>query len=164
MYAPDHAAVATPIGLVLLEGNDDHLTAIHFAPAGQPRGATAKAPREAAAQIAAWFESRLTHFDIPLAPARSPRGEALRQAIIAVKHGDTASYGQIARTIASSARAVGQACARNPFPLIVPCHRILQAGGVLGPYSAGKGPMTKQWLLTFEAQARSLDSPISGST
>lgn len=164
MYAPDHAAIATSIGLVVLEGDDECLTAICLLPAGEPRTPAAKVPREAAAQIAAWFDGRLTAFNLPLAPARSPRGAALRQATVAVEHGDTASYGQIARAIASSARAVGQACARNPFPLVVPCHRVLQAGGVLGPYSAGQGPVTKQWLLDFEAQAKNRDNPISGST
>lgn len=102
-------------------------------------------------QLNAYFAGRLTHFDLSLAPARTSRGAVLRDAIVAVGHGATASYGELAHAVGSSARAVGQACARNPFPLVVPCHRVLQAGGVLGPYSAGAGPATKRWLLAFEA-------------
>ena len=89
-------------------------------------------------------------FDLPLAPAATMRGEVLRQAMVNIGFGDTASYGELAARIGSSARALGQACARNPFPIVVPCHRVLQAGGVLGSYSAGEGPVTKRWLLRHE--------------
>jgi len=154
MYAPEPAAVATSIGLVLIEGDDDHLTRIRFAPAGASRPGDGRAVCEGAAQITAWFAGSLVHFDLPLAPAASPRGDALRAAIVAIGHGETASYGALATACGSSARAIGQACARNPFPLVVPCHRVLQAGGVLGPYSAGDGPATKRWLLDFETSAR----------
>lgn len=150
MYAPDPALLATPIGLVSIEGDDDHIRAIRIGAAGDPHASRYKAVIEAAAQLTAYFAGSLTTFDLPLAPAATPRGGALRDAIIGIGHGETASYGQLARAAASSARAVGQACARNPFPLVVPCHRVLQAGGVLGTYSAGEGPATKRWLLDFE--------------
>lgn len=153
MYEPT-AAVATPIRLVVIEGDDALLTRIRFGPAGDARAGGGAAVREAAAQVEAWFAGRLTRFDLPLAPSASIRGQALRDAIVAVGHGEQASYGEIAGRIASSARAVGQACARNPFPLVVPCHRIVQAGGALGPYSAGDGPTTKRWLLEFERLSR----------
>ena len=74
----------------------------------------------------------------------------LRQAIVDIAYGTTASYGALAKAIGSSPRAIGQACARNPFPIIVPCHRILGAGGALGAYSAGEGPITKSRLLDHE--------------
>lgn len=150
MYAPDHAAIATPIGLVVIEGDDDRLARIRLEPNGPSQAGTRRAVREAAAQLSAWFAGQLTRFDLPLAATASPRGEVLRHAIIAVEHGRTSSYGELARRHGSSPRAVGQACARNPFPLVVPCHRVLAAGGVLGPYSAGDGPATKRWLLDFE--------------
>ena len=60
------------------------------------------------------------------------------------------SYGALAQETGSAARAIGQACARNPFPILVPCHRVLGAGGVLGAYSAGEGPHTKSRLLDLE--------------
>src|SRR3546814_15042525 len=69
--------------------------------------------REARRQIEAWFAGRLTRFDLPLTPAASPRGDVLRAAIVAIPHGETASYGQVARAVESGPRAVGQACARN---------------------------------------------------
>lgn len=150
MYAPDTAAVATSIGLMLIEADGDRLTRIRLAPAGEERAGSTAAVREAAAQIAAYFAGRLRAFDLPLADATTARGAVLRRAIVEVGYGDTAGYGELARRAGSSARALGQACARNPFPLVVPCHRVLQAGGRLGPYSAGEGQTTKQWLLTHE--------------
>ncbi len=67
-----------------------------------------------------------------------------------VGFGHTATYGEIATRTGSIARAVGQACRHNPYPIVVPCHRILQAGYKLGPYSAGNGPDTKRELLKHE--------------
>lgn len=151
MYAPDHAGIATPIGTVVIEGDDRTITRIRLSHAAPPRESEAAAVREAAAQLAAYFAGRLRAFDLPLAPVASARGTVLRQAIVDIGYGDTASYGELARLSGSSARALGQACARNPFPLVVPCHRVLRSGGVLGPYSAGEGPVTKRWLLDFEA-------------
>ena len=150
MYARDVASLATPIGLVRVTGTADRIEAIAILPDGDPIGSNFPALAEALAQLDAHFAGRLTQFDLPLAPSLTPRGQALREAIIAVGYGRTASYGDLARAAASSPRAVGQACARNPYPIVVPCHRVLNAAGSLGAYSAGEGPVTKRWLLAFE--------------
>lgn len=67
--------------------------------------------------------------------------------------GDTTTYGEMARTLgdAAAARAVGVALGRNPWPLVVPCHRVLAAGGKLGGFSAPGGVATKERLLAIEA-------------
>ena len=150
MYAPDSAALATPIGLIVVEGDDDLIHAVRLAPGGAAHEGRGAAVREAAAQLASYFSGGLRRCDLPLAPPASSRGAVLRAAIVAIGYGETASYGALARATGSSARALGQACARNRFPLVVPCHRVLQRGGVLGPYSAGEGPVTKAWLLAHE--------------
>ncbi len=66
--------------------------------------------------------------------------------------GETLTYGQIASRLGEPrlAREVGQALARNPFPIVVPCHRVLAAGGKLGGFSASGGVATKQRLLSIE--------------
>jgi methylated-DNA-[protein]-cysteine S-methyltransferase len=66
--------------------------------------------------------------------------------------GSTLSYGEIAAEVGDRglARAVGQALGRNPFPIIVPCHRVLAAGGKPGGFSAGGGVATKQRMLAIE--------------
>ena len=77
---------------------------------------------------------------------------AVYEAARAVGWGQTASYGELARRIGFpwGARAVGQALARNPVPLVVPCHRILTHDRRIGGFSAYGGTLTKQRLLILE--------------
>jgi methylated-DNA-[protein]-cysteine S-methyltransferase len=140
----------SPIGPILLRGEEDRLDSIRIGGDCDGDADGTALLREAAAQLTAWFEGRLTRFDLPLASLESPRGAAHRDAILAIPFGETASYGALARTIGSSARAVGQACRRNPFPIVVPCHRVIAAGGAIGYYSGGEGIATKLWLLAQE--------------
>ncbi len=76
--------------------------------------------------------------------------------------GETVSYGQIASRLGDArlAREVGQALARNPFPMIVPCHRVISAGGKLGGFSARGGVATKQRLLEIEQANVSWQLPL----
>ncbi|WP_156680586.1 methylated-DNA--[protein]-cysteine S-methyltransferase [Sphingomonas profundi] len=147
----------SPIGNISLAGDGTVLTAIRIGADGMPdEDCDDPLLREARAQLAAWFDGRLTAFDLPLAASSTPRGPAHRAAIMAIGHGETASYGSIARAIGSSPRAVGQACRANPFPILVPCHRVLGAGRSIGHYSAGSGVETKRWLLDHERERNSL--------
>ncbi len=153
-YAPDHALIATPIGMVRINADGEVVTRISIEPdTADPAQAASTAPlRECEAQLHAYFTGKLRAFDLPLAPSASIRGEALRAGIAAVGYGDMLSYGALARLLESGPRAIGQACARNPFPIVIPCHRILASGGRLGPYSGGRGPATKLWLLDHESR------------
>jgi methylated-DNA-[protein]-cysteine S-methyltransferase len=67
--------------------------------------------------------------------------------------GKTLAYGEVAARLgaAGAARAVGQALGRNPFPIVVPCHRVLAAGGKIGGFSAHGGTATKRRMLAIEA-------------
>jgi methylated-DNA-[protein]-cysteine S-methyltransferase len=87
--------------------------------------------------------------DLKGIPALHQRVYALTRQIPA---GRTASYGEIATKLGESgtAQAVGEALGRNPFPLIVPCHRVLAAGGKFGGFSARGGVATKMRLLAIE--------------
>ena len=82
----------------------------------------------------------------------TPFGRRVINACRAVGWGETSSYGQLAKTCrrGGAARAVGSVMAKNRVPLIVPCHRILGAGGKLGGYSAPDGLAMKRRLLTLE--------------
>ncbi|WP_010161552.1 methylated-DNA--[protein]-cysteine S-methyltransferase [Sphingomonas sp. PAMC 26617] len=155
MYARDMARIATPVGSVTLRGGDTQIDAIEIGDEDWPHmpGASA-AVRAAVEQLQAWFAGERTAFEVPLAPAATVRGQALRDAMCAIDYGETMSYGALAMAAGSSARAIGQVCARNPFPILVPCHRVLNADGTLGAYSAGAGSRTKAWLLDFEARGR----------
>ena len=155
MYARDVALIATPIGRIRIVGTDRLVESVSIEAMISPVMAPqADAIRQAAIQLEAWFAGEREDFDLPLAPAATSRGDALRRAMIDIPYAMTMSYGELARSIASSARAIGQACARNPFPIIVPCHRVLNADRSLGAYSAGKGSVTKRWLLDHEQRTR----------
>lgn len=151
MYARDEALIATPIGMVRVIGDDMLIDSVRIEPTGGAIIAgTSEAVRRAAEQIAEYFAGERTAFDLPLRPFPTPRGETLRDAISSISYAKTVSYGELSAGIGSSARAVGQACARNPFPIVIPCHRVIGAGGALGHYSAGEGRPTKIRLLDHE--------------
>lgn len=154
MYARDHGLIATPIGAIRIDGDDAVVTRITIGATGPVREGASAAVRAAVEQLRAWFDGRLQQFDLPLPAPATPRGGVLRDGLVAVPYGATIGYGALARQLGSGARAIGQLCARNPLPIIVPCHRVLAANGALGSYSAGDGPATKQWLLDHERRHR----------
>jgi methylated-DNA-[protein]-cysteine S-methyltransferase len=75
------------------------------------------------------------------------------QVALAIPPGETRTYGDVARAIGEpgAARAVGRALGDNPFPIVVPCHRVLAAGGAIGGFSAPGGIATKRRLLAIES-------------
>lgn len=145
------ARIDSPIGLIELTAHDQALTGLRILP--RQRGAMAAGANpvlgEAVTQLSDWFAGKRTGFDLPLAPLESNEGATLRAALIAIPYGQTMTYGAIADATGSIARAVGQACKTNAFPIIVPCHRVVSASGP-EYYSAGDGPRTKTWLIDFE--------------
>lgn len=154
MYARDHALIATPIGPIRVEGDEMTVLRVTLGANGPSAAGTTAAVRAAADQLAAYFAGSLKAFDLPLPAIASARGRALRDGLVALGYGETASYGALARRLQSGPRAIGQLCARNPLPVIIPCHSVTAAGGALGSYSAGNGPATKQWLLDHEQRHR----------
>ncbi|WP_331709994.1 methylated-DNA--[protein]-cysteine S-methyltransferase [Sphingomonas sp. CCH9-E2] len=146
--------IATPIGPVRIDGDENSVLRVTMGAQGQRYAGRSAPVRAAAEQLLAYFAGDLKEFDLPLPPMASPRGGELRDGLIALRYGETASYGELARRLRSGPRAIGQLCARNPLPVIIPCHRVTAAGGALGSYSAGDGPATKSWLLDHEQRYR----------
>ena len=144
--------VATPIGPMTLSARNGRLTALTWAAEGEadlPSSEDAGLLAEAARQLEGWFAGRRRAFRLPLAPPATPFGGAVRQAMLDIPYGTTASYTDLARRVGSAPRAIGNACGRNPLPVIVPCHRVVAEGGI-GGYSGGQGLATKRWLLAHE--------------
>lgn len=139
----------TPVGEITLHAVDGMLVSVDF---GRVPDQTPEDPllAEAAAQLDAYFDGRLRDFDLPLAPAASRFQARMRDAMVAIPYGTTRTYGEIATDLGSAARAVGGACGRNPFAIIVPCHRVVGAGGKPVGYSGGEGAQTKLRLLDLE--------------
>jgi methylated-DNA-[protein]-cysteine S-methyltransferase len=141
-----------PFGPIVLESTTgETLSRVRFG-GSMPTRATTTFLDDAARQFSAYFAGTLHDFDLPLAPAATPFQRRVRAAMRAIPYGETRSYGDLARDLGSAARAVGQACGRNPLPIIVPCHRVLAAGGALGGFSAGDGVATKVQILNFESR------------
>jgi methylated-DNA-[protein]-cysteine S-methyltransferase len=151
-YASDFALLATPVGTVRIDGDAETVQRISILPSlRKNRRPDSPAILAAAEQLEAWFEGALTRFDLALSPPKTARGLELRTGLVGVPYGATVTYGTLARKLGSSARAIGQLCARNPFPIVVPCHRVLVSSGT-DNYSAGEGVTTKRWLLDHEAR------------
>ncbi len=111
--------------------------------------------KEAAHQIKRYWKDPAFVFDLPLAPRGTAFQQQVWRAINLIPSGATLSYGAIARQLRSGPRAVGGACGANWFSLIVPCHRVLAAGG-LGGFGNGDGGFhlnIKRWLLAHEGVA-----------
>ncbi|MSO64699.1 MAG: methylated-DNA--[protein]-cysteine S-methyltransferase [Alphaproteobacteria bacterium] len=138
----------TPLGEVTVSAEKDVIVALDWG-----RGAIQSATpllREAIRQLHAYFDGDLRSFYLPLAPQGTTFQQTVWRALRGIRYGGTQSYGDIARRLRTAPRAVGGACRRNPIPIIVPCHRVLAAGGRLGGFSGGDGHGTKEALLRLE--------------
>ncbi len=107
----------------------------------------------AAKQLGEYFAGARGDFDLPLNPAGTPFQRRVWTEMARIPFGATASYGALAREVGSVARAVGGACGANPIPIVIPCHRVVGAGGALGGFSGGAGVETKIALLELEGAA-----------
>ena len=100
-------------------------------------------------QVVAYCRGERRTFDLPLQPAGSAFQQRVWAALARIRRGTTKTYGEVARAVGSSPRAVGRANATNPICLIVPCHRVIGADGTLTGFAFGE-PL-KQRLLEFES-------------
>ncbi|MCC7082070.1 MAG: methylated-DNA--[protein]-cysteine S-methyltransferase [Burkholderiales bacterium] len=150
------AVVATPFGYVGIRTAAEHVTEVRYLGAsGRSRRPLDALARETCAQIAAYLANPRHRFDVPYALEGSAFQVRVWRAIAAIASGRTRTYGELAGDLGSAARAVGGACGSNPVPLIVPCHRVVAAGGGIGGFmhSRAIGPLTiKQWLLRHEGR------------
>jgi methylated-DNA-[protein]-cysteine S-methyltransferase len=151
MDAPTATAIIeSPIGAIILRADELFLRAATISTSARTASETHHPIlTQACTQVRDWFAGKRFDFDLPLAPLASPEGTALRAGIASVPYGETMTYGALAIQTRSIARAVGQACKTNPYPIIIPCHRVTSASGP-EYYSGGGGPHTKTWLLDFE--------------
>lgn len=149
-----NAVLAAPFGRLGLRADAAVLHEIVFLPDSVALQAPDTAVAAlAAAQLQRYFDQADMHFDLPLADTGTPHRRRVWQAIAAIPRGQTRTYGALARELGSAPRAVGQACGANPFPLVVPCHRVVAASG-LGGFSnqaaEGLHRSIKRWLLRRE--------------
>jgi len=151
------AVLAAPFGGIGVRLADGLVSETVYLPdsiaAQAPKNALA---RETVRQIRAYLRDPAFVFDLPLAPRGSEFQRRVWAEIATIPTGATLSYGEVARRIRSGPRAVGQACGANWFSLLIPCHRVLAAGGIGGfGDSGGEGfhLNIKRWLLAHEGVA-----------
>ncbi|MBC9208458.1 methylated-DNA--[protein]-cysteine S-methyltransferase [Roseomonas aerophila] len=154
-------SLLTPLGALTLSEDEGAIVALDWG-RGRDQEET-PGLRAAADQLQDYFDGQRAEFDLNLAPFGTPFRQRVWAALRAIPAGETRSYGDIARLLGSSARAVGQANSENPIPIIIPCHRVVGSGGLLGGYSGGEGPETKRYLLELERRALRLTPGQQGS-
>jgi methylated-DNA-[protein]-cysteine S-methyltransferase len=160
-----YRTIDSPVGELLLASTDRGLLRVAYDVEGHDTAlsliADQVSPRilrapgrldDVARQLEEYFDGRRRMFDLPL-DMRLARGfrrivlDHLRE----IGYGQTASYASVAKASGhpNAVRAVGTACARNPLPVVVPCHRVVRSDGSVGGYAGG--PTAKRALLTLEA-------------
>jgi methylated-DNA-[protein]-cysteine S-methyltransferase len=163
-----HTTFESPAGPLLLMSDGQSLTGLHtdsdkHRPAMRPdwiRDETAVPFEEVIAQLRAYFEGRVTEFDLPLAPHGSEFQLRVWRELRGIPYGETISYAELARRIGrpQASRAVGHANARNPISIIVPCHRVIGADKSLTGYAGG----LERKRMLLEHEAASTGSRVEG--
>ena len=150
----------SPVGKLLIAGNNKGLHLISFPK--ENKGAFPEAHwvenqkpfQETLRQLEAYFDGKLKTFSLDICLNVTPFQKKVLTALRRVLYGETISYGELAKNIGNpkASRAVGQANARNPIPIVLPCHRVIGSNGKLTGF--GGGIVVKQTLLDLEQQYR----------
>ena len=161
------APMETPLGAMLLGAADGKLCLAEFSDPDRLEAQLRRTRRrmkatlvpgrpapiaDAEAQLMEYFAGRRRRFDLPLLPAGTVMQRQVWETLLRIPYGETWSYGQVAGAIGRprAAQPVGQAVGANPIGIIVPCHRVIGAGGTLTGY--GGGLWRKQRLLVLERE------------
>lgn len=156
-----HEQIDSPIGPLRLVGDGDALLRIEFHAHRTPAPAESTRSRNpvvalAIQQLDEYFAGTRRQFDLPLAPSGTPFQLAVWEVLATIPYGRTMTYGDVAARLGDpgGARAVGAANHANPLPIVIPCHRVIGAGGRLVGF--GGGLEVKADLLALERGERRL--------
>jgi methylated-DNA-[protein]-cysteine S-methyltransferase len=158
MDVMSYTIMKSPIGSLLLAGDETGLRLVHFSTGRRPMPTQAdwiedKAPfKEVIRQLEMYFGGKLQDFDLPLILDGTEFQLLVWRNLQKIPYGETVSYGQLAKRIGSpdAARAVGLANGSNPIPIIIPCHRVIGSNGDLTGFGGGL-PLKKR-LLALESR------------
>ena len=150
------AVVAAPGFCLGVQCDNDEITVIDFLEPRPEIAAATPLAVEAVRQLKAYIADPNFRFGLPLRPAGTAFQRRVWEQISAIPSGQTHTYGQLAKNLKNAPRAVGQACGSNPYPIVVPCHRVVATGGGLGGFARERGGFlldVKRWLLRHEGIA-----------
>lgn len=155
-----NAIVPAPGFTLGIHCTDDWVEEIVFLPPQYERMPDTPLAMETMRQLRAWLKNPYFEFGLPLKPSGTAFQRKVWDEISAIPCGHTLSYGDVASLIKSAPRAVGGACGANPFPIVVPCHRVVSKSQ---SFNAGLGGFAhsrdglhldiKRWLLAHERKA-----------
>jgi methylated-DNA-[protein]-cysteine S-methyltransferase len=147
------AVVAAPGFCLGVRCDDMEIHEIDFLEPRPELAPTNPLAAEAARQLRAYLDNPDFAFGLPLRPSGTAFQRRVWAQIAAIPNRQTRTYGEVAKALHNAPRAVGQACGANPFPLVVPCHRVIATGGGLGGFARHGGGFlldVKRWLLAHE--------------
>ena len=145
---------SSPIGPLTLVQDGEDITRLLWQSPGNGKGSLELF--RAKDQINNYFKGTRKNFSLSLRPCGTKFQNRVWSVLMAIPYGKVKTYGEVARTLKTSPRAIGNACGKNPIPLIIPCHRVVGASGSLTGYSGGDGLKTKAFLLEHENSQRRL--------
>jgi methylated-DNA-[protein]-cysteine S-methyltransferase len=146
--------MATPKGLVRIAFESENRDDVFAEVAEQLSPRILESPRRldpVRRELDRYFAGKLRDFEVPIDWSLTGKfARSVLRRTAKIPYGDVATYGEVAFEIGTprGARAVGNALGSNPIPVVVPCHRVVRAGGAIGGY--GGGLPRKQWLLALE--------------
>lgn len=136
-----------PIGDLTISAEDNIIVSLDWGWAQEQNTNTLL--QDAKSQLNDYFDGLRKNFDLLLEPPGTNFQLRVWSMMEQIPYGKTITYGEIAKALGSSARAVGMACGANPIPVIIPCHRVVAAND-MGGYSGDGGVETKRALLHLE--------------
>lgn len=156
------AIISSPVGILGIYVSQGYLSRIDFLPSNT----TLLTPCDKTTQTICdhlnnYFQQPINSDNLPLKPSGTPFQQAVFEKLRTIPIGQVLTYGQLAKQLKTSPRAIGNACRSNPIPILIPCHRIVAQSG-LGGYAgntAGTIFAIKTWLLQHEGHLSHSPSP-----
>ena len=147
------AVIPFPVMHVGISVEDEKLVGVRYLPRSTPlKQPSSGLAERAVRQLERYRDDPDTEFDLPLSIGGTEFQRRVWRVMQKIPRGKTRTYGEVAKSLDSAARAVGQACGENRLPIIIPCHRIIAAGGI-GGFGHSRGGYlleAKRWLLGHE--------------
>ena len=147
------AVIEFPAMHVGIRTQSETLETIRYLPRSAPlSGPSSRFAERVVQQLERYRDDPDAEFDLPLAIEGTPFQRRVWRVMQKIPRGETRTYGDVAATLGSAARAVGQACGETRLPIVIPCHRVVAAGGIGGFGHARGGYLleAKRWLLGHE--------------
>ncbi len=128
-------AFNTPAGWLEIEHDEHYIHRAIFRKSARQSTDTAQLTQSIAQELSSYFKNPHHRFQLPLKPRGTIYQQRVWNALLVIPVGRTVTYGELAKTLQSSPRAIGQACKNNPLALFIPCHRVVgkyDQGGYMG--------------------------------